>query len=128
MNSPPTVLIVDDEAVTVMLLERRIRSGGFTICGEASTKEEAVEIAIKETPDFILMDIRLIGTYDGIEAAGEISAKMKSHIIFITGYSSGEVHRRAIELKPLAYLVKPYEMKELLSIMRRCISNEIHDS
>jgi CheY-like chemotaxis protein len=119
MHSAPTVLIVDDEAVMAMLLERKLKSRGFTVCGAVSTKEEAVDIATRENPDFILMDIRLIGTFDGIEAASEISSKMKCHIIFMTGYSNGEVRRRAMELKPLAYLVKPFDMAELLQILKQ---------
>lgn len=124
MHSPPSVLVVDDEATIMMALVLRIKSGGFTVCGEASTKDEAVELAIRKNPGFILMDIRLIGQFDGIEAAREIMAVNKDvRIIFISGYSDGEVFREAMDLKPLAYLVKPVNVVEVLSIMRQCVGN-----
>ncbi|HEX3018694.1 MAG TPA: response regulator [Chitinispirillaceae bacterium] len=124
MHSPPSVLVVDDEAAIMMALVLRMKAGGFSVCGVASTKDESVELATREKPDFILMDIRLIGQFDGIEAAREIMAVNKDvRIIFISGYSDGEVFRKAMDLKPLAYLVKPVNVVDVLSIMRQCIEN-----
>ncbi len=117
MGSTPSVLIVEDEAIMVMLLEKRVEAKGYCVCGTASTKTEAVELALKHTPDFVILDVRLSGEGDGIEAAQEIISKIDTHIIFITGYSGGEVKRRAMELEPDAYLVKPFEISELLTVM-----------
>jgi response regulator of citrate/malate metabolism len=51
MESYPSVLIVEDEAIMAMLLERRIKAKGYSICGTASTKEEAVSLALKNSSD-----------------------------------------------------------------------------
>lgn len=119
MKQSPTVLIVEDEAVMAMLLEKRIKSRGFSVCGVASTKEQAVDLSLKFSPDFIIMDIRLSGEDDGIEAAEEITSKVKTRIIFSTGYSNEKVISKAMKLDPLAYLVKPFDILELIAIMNR---------
>lgn len=120
MNTSPTVLIVEDEAAMVLALEMRFRAAGFTVCGTASSKEEAITAARECSPDFIIMDIRLTGESDGIEAAREITTELATHIIFVTGYSEGEVRDKAMKLNPLAYLVKPFAIAELIAIMHRC--------
>ncbi len=117
MESAPSVLIVDDEAVMVMMFELRLRARGYAIRGTASTKEDAIRQAIDNKPDFVLMDIRLTGENDGIEAAHEIKQRIPTRIIFMTGYSNEEVKKRAMETQPLAYLVKPFEITEVMSIM-----------
>jgi CheY-like chemotaxis protein len=74
VNNSPKVLVVEDEAVMAMLYSRKLRSKGYTVTGTAATKEEAVNLAFKNPPDFVLMDIRLVGEGDGIDAAREIAA------------------------------------------------------
>ncbi|MBD3345154.1 MAG: response regulator [Chitinivibrionales bacterium] len=117
MKTSPSVLIVEDEAAMVMALKARFKAGGFSVIGSASSKEEAVSLALEKSPDYIIMDIRLSGESDGIEAAQEIADKLNTHIIFITGYSEGDTRRRAMQVKPVAYLVKPFAISELISIM-----------
>ncbi|MFP4015330.1 MAG: response regulator [Chitinispirillaceae bacterium] len=119
MNSDsPSVLIVDDEAVMVMLLQVRLRGAGLNVVGTASSKEEAVSEALDTFPDYIIMDIRLTESGDGIEAAREILGKIQTRVIFISGYSEGDIKNRAMELDPLAYLVKPFDASEVISIIR----------
>ncbi|MFW5813778.1 MAG: response regulator, partial [Fibrobacterota bacterium] len=119
MNSDsPSVLIVDDEAVMVMLLQVRLRGAGMNVVGTASSKEEAVSEALETSPDYIIMDIRLTESGDGIEAAREILGKIQTRVIFISGYSEGDIKNRAMELDPLAYLVKPFDASEVISIIR----------
>lgn len=118
MNNPPRVLIVEDEAVLAMLYRRRLKSRGYTVTGTASTRDEAVSLAFKDPPDFVLMDIRLAGENDGIDAAREITARIKTRTIFMTGYSDEKIKNIALELHPLAYLVKPFDLQELLFCMQ----------
>lgn len=119
MKEYPSVLIVDDEATMALALQVRFRAAGFFVSGTASTMDEAVSLAIKNHPDFIIMDIRLSGEGDGIDAAEQINEKMQTQIIFISGYSEGEVKTRAMKLHPLAYLLKPFAVSELISIIQQ---------
>ncbi|MBD3345151.1 MAG: response regulator [Chitinivibrionales bacterium] len=120
MRASPSVLIVEDEAAMVMALKARLRADGFSVCGTVSTREKAVSSAIENSPDFIVMDIRLSGRSDGIEAAKEITDKIHTSIIFVTGYSEGSIKRKAMRVNPVAYMVKPFPISELISIMNRC--------
>ncbi len=118
MRPSPSVLIVDDEAAIVMALEITLEASGFSVCGTASSRDEAVTSAVQCRPDFIVMDIRLSGASDGIEAAKEIRDRIGlTRIIFVTGYSEGEVKRRAMEQNPIAYVVKPFQIAELIRIL-----------
>ncbi len=119
-----SVLVVEDEAVLAMLYEKRLKKKGYTVTGRASTREEAVSLAFKNPPDLILMDIRLAGENDGIEAAKEIAERIKTRIIFTTGYSDESIKSRAMALHPLAYLIKPFEINELLLHVQNAFDNK----
>ncbi|KMQ50143.1 chemotaxis protein CheY [Chitinispirillum alkaliphilum] len=114
----PSVMIVDDEAVMVMLLRVRLNGAGFKVCATASSKQEAVTKALELSPDFVIMDIRLTESGDGVEAAQEIMRKIRTNLIFFSGYSEGEIYKRAMELNPGGYIVKPFDISELVAIMK----------
>jgi DNA-binding NarL/FixJ family response regulator len=122
MQTPGSVLIVEDESIMVMLLELKIKAAGFSICDAVGSKDEAISSAIEHSPDIIIMDIRLNGNSDGIEAAAEIINKIKTKIIFTTGYSDPDTIQRAQQVKPVAYMVKPFEMSELIAVMKRSMN------
>lgn len=119
----PSILIVEDESVMAMLLTIRFKKAGFVVCGAASSGDEAIEYANTKSPDFILMDIRLCGDIDGIEAARRILKNQDAKIIFMTGYSNEEVIQRAQELKPLDYLIKPFDISELVERVKSVSEN-----
>ena len=103
------ILIVEDEALIVMRMEIELATFGHQLCPSASTGRKAIEIAQKEVPELIIMDLNLIGPMNGIEAAREIQREQQIPIIFMTGYADEELKTKALELEPLAYLVKPVE-------------------
>ncbi len=101
------LLIVEDKFLVAKLLQRNLELVGYQVCELASTGQEAIEQAEQEQPDFVLMDIRLAGDMDGIEAAREIHKRFQIPIIFMTGYLDKEIKVQARAIDPLAYLVKP---------------------
>jgi CheY-like chemotaxis protein len=119
LNTPTTVLIVEDEAVMAMYLEMILKRSGFVVSDAVATGEDAVISYEKNKPDIILMDIRLSGQMDGIEAAKKINSENHCKIIFMTGYSNENIKERANELNPIAYLVKPFEKRELVALMKK---------
>lgn len=118
------ILIVEDEALTAMVMQFTLRDLGYIVCKPVTTGEEAVQAAITENPDVVLMDIHLAGPMDGIDAAGEILRRREVPIIFITGYGDREVRDRADRLHPFAYFQKPLEMNELASHLDRLFKNK----
>lgn len=111
-------LIVEDEFLIAFHLKTTLARAGYEVCEAAISGEQAVEIARRESPDVILMDIRLLGAMDGIEAAQRIRAFSFAHIIFTTGYSDPNLKERAMVLKPAAYLSKPVNVNQIKAILQ----------
>ena len=113
MTLPQRILVVEDEAMIAMCLKLELKQAGYEVCRHLATGEDAVRIALHESLDCILMDIRLAGTIDGIEAAQQIQARTHIPIIFMTGYPDKAVEERAKALNPLGFFVKPVQISLL---------------
>ena len=107
------ILVVEDEAIVAENLRRDLESMGHSVAATAMDGDEAVDAAEKERPDLILMDIRLAGGSDGIEAARRILSRHSIPVIFTTAYSDASTLRRATITVPYGYLVKPIEERDL---------------
>jgi len=112
------ILIVEDEALSALMLERQLSMNGFTVLKPVLTGEKAIEVALAERPDIIFMDIRLSGSMDGIEAATRIRAVHSFRLIFTSGYQDGEYYDRAMALDPAAYITKPIVFESLLPFLK----------
>ena len=120
-RSAMTLLIVEDEAIVSLYLRSSLEAFGHTVVGLAPTGAQAVKNALSSYPDLILMDIRLNGDTDGIEAAKQIRNHRPAPVIFITANTDDMVMRRASELEPLGYLSKPLDVTALRGIMESAV-------
>jgi CheY-like chemotaxis protein len=111
------ILLVEDEVVTAMMMQSQLKHCGYEISQHVTTGENAIISARKNPPDLILMDIRLAGEIDGIEAAYKIETESNIPLIFITGYDDRSIEERARKFNPLGYLTKPLILKKLTSII-----------
>lgn len=111
--SDETILIVEDEGLTAMGLQRKLKLWGYKAPTFAFSKKEAVKKAREIKPDLILMDIVLKGEGDGIEAATDIKNSLDIPIIYLTAYSDEKTIKRAEITKPTDYILKPYQEIEL---------------
>jgi two-component system, response regulator PdtaR len=112
------VLIVEDEFFISLDTKRLLEALGHSVVGIAVTADEAVTIAEREQPDVVLMDIRLIGPRDGIEAAEEIQSRLSICSIFVTANTDPQTRKRAEAVQPIGFLEKPlteYRLKAGLS-------------
>ena len=109
------ILIVEDEAVVAENLEMMITDVGYDVVGRAASSDDAVNAAIELKPDLILMDIVLMGQKNGIDASHEIKEKMDIPVIFLTAYSDFELINRAKDTEPYAYIVKPFQERQLFA-------------
>jgi len=107
------ILIVEDEQIVARNIEKRLTAGGYQVVASAVTGEEAIEKVRSLSPDIILMDIKLKGRMDGIEAADYIRKNYKLPIIFLTSYTDEDTFQRAKITEPFGYLIKPFDIKEL---------------
>jgi light-regulated signal transduction histidine kinase (bacteriophytochrome) len=107
------ILVVEDETVIAMELGLQLKNMGYDVVGRAGSGAGAIEKATELRPDLILMDIVMPGEMDGIDASKQIIAKQNIPIIFLTAYADEKYIKRAREVGPFGYLVKPYEDWEL---------------
>lgn len=111
--SKTRILIVEDEIVIAECLRKNLVEMGYVVCSVALSGAEAITTAKKLRPDVILMDIKLNGQMDGIEAAKRIREYVDSPVIYLTAYADEEILQRAKATEPFGYLVKPHGDKEL---------------
>jgi PAS domain S-box-containing protein len=101
------ILVVEDEAITVMHIKKTLESMDFEVVSTASKGMEAVEKAGNLKPDLVLMDIVLKDKMDGIEAADKIQTLFDIPVIYLTAYSDEGTYERAKLTKPYGFLTKP---------------------
>ena len=89
------ILIVEDEVIVAKNIEKHLNSAGYSVVGYATTAEESIKKALKEKPDLVLMDIKLKGATDGIEAANKIRETLHLPVIFLTSYTDDDTFQRA---------------------------------
>jgi DNA-binding NarL/FixJ family response regulator len=101
------VLVVDDEYLIAWGLSQQVKSMGMEVCATAATAEEAIALAQKHRPSIVLMDMRLRGDGDGVDAALAIHDTVGSKVIFITGSKEPATMARIQLDHPSAVLFKP---------------------
>ncbi len=111
--SDERILVVDDERVVSLDIQGILTRLGYRVADTAISGGEAIEKAGALRPDLVLMDIRLSGEMDGIEASIQISRKYEIPVIFLTAYSDDETLTRAMKAGPFGYLLKPFDEREL---------------
>lgn len=112
-RAPVGVLVVEDESIVAMDISEILLGCGYNVVGCAASGEEAVALARKTRPHLVLMDIRLQGAMDGLEAARIIRETCRIPSIFLTSHADGEMLQRAKDADALGYLLKPFDEKEL---------------
>jgi DNA-binding response OmpR family regulator len=112
-SSPPRALIVEDEALIVEELRERLSRLGFSVIAAVYSADEGFAIATKERPDLVLMDIRLKGRKDGIQAAQEIRKQVDVPIVYLTAYSDQLTVNRAKKSDYDGFILKPFRAGEL---------------
>lgn len=116
---PARILVVEDDFLISMSVEDALIHDGFEVVGVIRTAEEAIDRAGTIRPSFAIMDIRLAGTRDGVDAAIEIFRRYGIRCIFATAHADPEIQARALAASPLGWLQKPYSMHSLVDLARQ---------
>lgn len=111
------IMIVEDESIVALDLKNMLRRLGHNVVAVADTGTDAIFLAGQQKPDLILMDIRLRGTMDGIEAAHVILQRFAIPIIFLTAQADDVTRNRAQTVNAAAYLTKPFAPQELAGVI-----------
>ena len=102
------VLIVEDEAIVQLHLQRIVAEMGLHVSGTAASAAEALAEAEREPPGLALIDINLDGDQDGIDAAWALRQRHDCAVIFATAYADEDTIARTVRLGAAGYVVKPF--------------------
>lgn len=111
------IMIVEDNTTVAEDAKECLESLGYSVTSIAATGEDAIENAGKDRPDAVLMDIKLRGEMDGIEAAERIHARFGIPVLFLSAFSDHDLLQRAKKVGSFGYLVKPFEERELHAML-----------
>ena len=115
------VIVAEDEALIRLDIVETMKENDFDVVGEAADGEEAVTLALELEPDLIVMDIKM-PKLDGIAAAEKIMKAAPCAIVMLTAFSDKELIERAKDAGTMAYLVKPFDPKDLLPAVEVALS------
>jgi len=107
------ILIVEDEGIVAEEIRSRLKRLRYEVAGVAFSGEEAIKKAEETHLDLALVDIKLRGGMDGVEAAQEIRARFDIPVVYVTAYADEATLQRAKTSEPYGYILKPFEDKEL---------------
>ena len=126
MKAPSLILVVEDNERSSKLFRDVLRATGYRTV-EATTGDEAVELALRQAPDLVLMDIRLPGG-DGVEALGRLRGDGRTAsipVVAVTAQAMQGDRTRFLEAGFDGYLSKPVDIGELVdTVARHCAERE----
>jgi len=107
------ILIAENESIVALNIKNILERNGYRVTDVVSSGLEAIKKVAETNPDLVLVDIRLKGDIDGIEAAGEIRLRFNIPIIYLTACTDNKTLRRANITEPFGYIIKPFQEKNL---------------
>lgn len=119
-GAPEEILVVEDEQIVALDIRSHLERFGYSVGGTLARAEDAIEFLEtraheQRLPDLVLMDISLQGEMDGVTASGIIRSQFSLPVILLTAFTDEETFDRARMSAPFAYIVKPFEARELRS-------------
>jgi two-component system, response regulator PdtaR len=115
------VLIAEDEALIRLDLREMLVEEGFDVVGEAADGEQAVALARELAPDLVICDVKM-PKMDGIAAAAQITEARIAAVVMLTAFSQRDLVERARDAGAMAYLVKPFQKRDLLPAIEMAAS------
>jgi len=112
------LLIVEDEPVVALDLQQEVEQLGCEVVGLAESADEALVAAELCRPDLALMDVKIVGSMDGVQTARLLRTAYQVPVVFLTSYSDETTITRAAREMPYGYLTKPFKSRELKATLR----------
>src|SRR5262249_48866025 len=103
----------EDDRIVARDIQQQLSRIGHTVVGITRRGEDAVSLALQWHPNLVLMDVRLEGDTDGIDAARQIRECCRIPVVYLTAYADDQTLRRAGITEPFGYLLKPFESSQL---------------
>jgi signal transduction histidine kinase len=115
------ILIVEDDSVSALLLQRALEKNAHQIIGIADSGEKALEILEENRADIVMMDINLAGELDGIKTTEIINEKYDIPVVYLSASSDAETLNKVVGTNPSAYVIKPFNIRELNMVIELAI-------
>jgi two-component system, cell cycle sensor histidine kinase and response regulator CckA len=103
-----SILIVEDEGLIALDLRKKLEQVGYSVPMVVDNADDAILGVESLMPSLVLMDIRLRGPQDGIEAADRIRRQFHIPVMFVTAHADRDTLERARITEPFGYIVKPF--------------------
>lgn len=116
-----TVVIAEDEVLIRMDLKEMLTEEGYDVVGEAGDGKAAIELATEHRPDLVILDVKM-PVLDGIAAAEAIARDRIAPVVMLTAFSQRELVERARDAGAMAYLVKPFNITDLVPAIELAVS------
>jgi len=115
------VVIAEDEALIRLDLAEMLADEGYDVVGQAEDGERAVELAVEQRPDLVILDVKM-PRLDGIAAAEQIAGQRIAPVVILTAFSQRDLVERARDAGAMAYLVKPFDQGDLVPAIEMAVS------
>ena len=115
------VLIVEDDSVSALLLQRALEKNGHHMVGIADSGEKALQILEAQQADIVMMDINLAGDLDGIKTTEIINEKFDIPVVYLSASSDNETLTKVVGTHPSAYITKPFNIRKLNMVIELAI-------
>ncbi len=116
-----SIVIVEDNNIVMLELKDRLEEMGYLVVDTASSGLDALSKIELHHPNLVMMDIRLKGDMDGIDTAARIKKELDIPVIYLTAHSDDETLQRAKMTEPYGYIIKPFEERELFSVVEMAL-------
>ena len=120
-TSTRRVVIAEDEALIRMDLAEMLAEEGYEVVAQAGDGEAAVGLVEQHRPDLVVLDVKM-PKLDGIAAAQRIASQRIAPVVILTAFSQRDLVERARAAGAMAYLVKPFQKKDLLPTIEMAVS------
>lgn len=117
------ILIVEDESIVAFNIQHRLEGLGYVVTEIISSGEAAIQSVAQNLPELVLMDIKLKGRVDGIEAAAQLRNRFQIPVVYLTAYTDDETIERAKLTEPYGYILKPFEARDLCTTIEVALYN-----
>jgi len=115
------ILVVEDESIVAWDIQNILEGLGYIVPARVASGLEAIQKVAEINPDLVLMDIKLQGDIDGVEAAEQIRLRYHIPIVYLTAHADEHTLNRAEITEPFGYIIKPFQQKELNATIKMAL-------
>ena len=117
------ILIVEDEMITAMDLRNQLHRAGYSVSALATSGEDALRMSQEFKPDLILMDVKLAGDMNGIEASRRIGQSTDTPVVYLTAYPDVFIRAPNQMQRPYLCVSKPFSLPELKTLIDAALAH-----